>query len=386
MLELRRWRKAAAALAVLAALPCAPLRAQLLGPPPDVEVLVVGKAHTPLSYQAVLARLDIYYQEQVGHKLAMAFPVLEANIHFDLWHEMWVFFEPSANGLSITMKRHADSTTARLAKFWMVDFAGRVGAEETVAYQELPGLRKAEAEVYATRSDLAAAFTGAPSLKLLSTWKHAALMISSSPLTLITLVPNGLHAMRRATVYAESAASAKQLLARLLQSAARPCICAVYSEALDLDAEITGAAQTRAEDPKALASSTLILSQMDPRYLEEKIRSEPEMKRRLAASAGYFTVRYRIDKPFRKTVVRWVELTGYSRDEGKHEGERPLGEAATPNPRITAAGTQNVSRVKLGVLAPGAYRITLEGENAAGAPAKIDERTYWFDGKTFEEI
>ena len=61
-----------------------------------------------------------------------------------------------------------------------------------------------------------------------------------------------------------------------------------------------------------------------------------------------------------------------------------LGEAGTPNARINAAGTQSVSRVKLGVLAPGAYRITLAGETAAGPPAKIDERTYWFDGKAFE--
>jgi hypothetical protein len=40
----------------------------------------------------------------------------------------------------------------------------------------------------------------------------------------------------------------------------------------------------------------------------------------------------------------------------------------------------------LPVLKPGAYRVRLESEDAAGQPARIDQRTYWFDGKTFEEI
>jgi hypothetical protein len=38
------------------------------------------------------------------------------------------------------------------------------------------------------------------------------------------------------------------------------------------------------------------------------------------------------------------------------------------------------------VLKPGAYRVRLEGEDAAGQKGRIDERTYWFDGRTFEEL
>jgi hypothetical protein len=44
------------------------------------------------------------------------------------------------------------------------------------------------------------------------------------------------------------------------------------------------------------------------------------------------------------------------------------------------------ARTKLPLLKPGAYRVRLEGEDPAGPAGKIDERTYWFDGKTFEEL
>ena len=44
------------------------------------------------------------------------------------------------------------------------------------------------------------------------------------------------------------------------------------------------------------------------------------------------------------------------------------------------------ARTKLPALKPGAYRVRLEGEDTAGQAARIDERTYWFDGKTFEEL
>jgi hypothetical protein len=52
----------------------------------------------------------------------------------------------------------------------------------------------------------------------------------------------------------------------------------------------------------------------------------------------------------------------------------------------SAATTPSTARTKLTRLAPGAYRIRLDAEDASGHTTRIDERTYWFDGKVFEEL
>ena len=72
---------------------------------------------------------------------------------------------------------------------------------------------------------------------------------------------------------------------------------------------------------------------------------------------------------------------------GKYAGVRALGQSALPNPKpAPQTGSPLTARTKLPLLAPGAYRVRLEGEGADGHTAKIDERNYWFDGKTFEEL
>ncbi len=64
-----------------------------------------------------------------------------------------------------------------------------------------------------------------------------------------------------------------------------------------------------------------------------------------------------------------------------------LGQSTLPNPKPSPqAGSPLTARTKLPALKPGAYRVRLEGEDAPGQAARIDERTYWFDGKTFEEL
>ena len=94
-----------------------------------------------------------------------------------------------------------------------------------------------------------------------------------------------------------------------------------------------------------------------------------------------------MDKSYRKVTVSWIELTGYVRATGKFEGERALGQSALPGPKPPPqAGSPLTAHTKLPVLKPGAYRIRLESEDAAGQAAPIDQRTYWFDGKTFEEL
>ena len=57
----------------------------------------------------------------------------------------------------------------------------------------------------------------------------------------------------------------------------------------------------------------------------------------------------------------------------------------TPRMALSTA-VPATARIKLPPLAPGAYRVRLDAEDAAGHTAAIDERTYRFDGKVFEEM
>src|ERR1035437_10671452 len=72
-------------------------RAQPLVSPPGPDAVLSTRFLTPLSYEAAMARLESYYDEQVGRKLPVAFPEIAPHCHFEVWHAMWVFFEP-ANG------------------------------------------------------------------------------------------------------------------------------------------------------------------------------------------------------------------------------------------------------------------------------------------------
>ena len=61
--------------------------------------------------------------------------------------------------------------------------------------------------------------------------------------------------------------------------------------------------------------------------------------------------------------------------------------SALPTPKLPRqAGDPLTARTRLPILKPGAYRVRLEAEDAAGQTARSGERTYWFDGKAFEEL
>jgi hypothetical protein len=126
---------------------------------------------------------------------------------------------------------------------------------------------------------------------------------------------------------------------------------------------------------------------MDPKLIEMKVRADPEMSKRLVAAQNQYDIRFRIDKPYRKVVVTWTELVGSTRGGGNPQAERPLGKSTLSAPKVAAANApQLVDRTRLETLKPGAYRITLEGETSTAETLKIDERTFWFDGKVFEEM
>ena len=213
------------------------------------------------------------------------------------------------------------------------------------------------------------------------------MMVSAAPLIWVVLAPAGLHGIHHVTVAAESAAVAKQLLAKLMQGVLKPGITAAYSEEMELDAEVHNRASGKSASAGVTSPQALYIPNMDEKYLEGKVRAEPEMIKRSAAALGQYTVHFRVDKSYRKVTVSWAELTGYARATGKFDGERALGQSALANPKLPPqAGSPLIARTKLPTLAPGAYRVRLEGESAAGEAAKIDERIYWFDGKTFEEL
>ncbi len=358
--------------------------------PPTPPVLLSTQFHTPLSYEATLARLDEYYDVQIGRKLAVALPLIGPHRHFELWHDMWITFEAAPggdNGTKVTIKRPADGTNARLVKSWMLNLAGRVDAPLPLVFKEEPPLRSAEGDLYASARDVARVLQSDGPMKALSTWEHVGLVVSASPMISVIMAPAGLHGIHHITVSAETAVAAKQFWSRLLQCLLKPGIYSAYSEEWEVEQEIQSTAQARADTIGITASQAIYVPRIDPKLIETKVRAEPGNYKHLLAAQGQYDIRFRIDKPYRKVVVSWAELAGYSRAEGKHQGERPLGQTTLASPRMSPqSGPHLIARTKLETLQPGAYRVRLQGESPAGELMKIDERTYWFDGKSFEEL
>ncbi len=115
-------------------------------------MLLTTQFQTPLTYEAALARVDEFYDQQVGRKAAAAFPEIAPKQHFDLWHDMWVSFDASKPA---SMQRHQghDQTprgrhSARLAKGWMLNLAGRMDAARSARIQEEPALHSVEGDLY----------------------------------------------------------------------------------------------------------------------------------------------------------------------------------------------------------------------------------------------
>jgi hypothetical protein len=363
-------------------------RAQPAVSPPAPEVVLSTRFVTPLTYEAALVRLAGYYDEQVGRKLPVAFPEIAPHCHFEVWHDMWVFFAPAGEQTTVTLKRPTAGIASRLVKSWMLDLAGRLDAAMPLEFQEEPPLHEVEGDIEASRNDLARALGTAASMRLIATWEHAGMMVSAAPLSWVVLAPAGLHGVHHVAVAAESAAAAKQLLAKLMLGVLKPGIYGAYSEEMELDEEVRSRASGQSAAAGVNLPQAVYIPNMDERYLEGRVRAEPEMIKRSAAAVGQYTVRFRVDKNYRVVTVSWMELAGYARATGEYAGERALGQSALPNPKLPpqAGSLLMTAHTKLPTLAPGAYRVRLEGESATGQAGKIDERSYWFDGRTFEEL
>jgi hypothetical protein len=377
---MRSFRMALVTLAV-----CLQVAAQYGAPPPP-DVLLVARFHTPLSYDAALAKLDAYYQEQVGRKLSSTLPKLAEGAHYDTWHDMWVFFTPADRGTNITVKRPTEAGIVTIAKSWILQLAGRSEGDEPI-FEELPPLHSAESKLSGSRREVARALEQQPALRPLDSTEHAGLLVSAAPLTRVVLEHGEVKGVHRLIVTAESLPAARQLLTKLNTAMTLPCICAVYSETAEIDAELQRDAAAKSSDVNGTTAQRIYMTYLDPKMIEDKLRNEPETRKRLAAADGWFAVKYRVDKAYPKVNLRWTELTGYSRETGKFEGETPVGNIAVANVKAPVpAGAQSTGRLKLGTLKPGAYRITIERETAPGTTVAIDRRDYWFDGKSFEEL
>ena len=97
-------------LAAVASVLSAGLQAQFAAPQ-AAAVLLVGHFRTSLSYEAVLEKLDGYYQEQIGRKLPAVLPSIAPQTHYDAWHDMWVFFTQEGGSLNVVLKRQTDGAT-----------------------------------------------------------------------------------------------------------------------------------------------------------------------------------------------------------------------------------------------------------------------------------
>jgi hypothetical protein len=372
------------ALAALA-LGLAPDRAlaqHVLAGNPTAQVMVTAECRIPMKYEAALAVLAEYYDEQVGRKLAVALPEIAPRQHYDVWHDIWIAFGPDGDSTSMTMKRPADSITNRLVKSWMLAIAGRLRADFPLKYTESGAPVTTEMDIYATQRDLPAVLKSVPGMKPLATWQHVGMAVSASPMLSVTMEHAGLHGVHHLFLEAENAAALRQLMAALQQGSLRPCVCGVYSESAEIDAEISKATEAQSSLIGTHTAGSVFNPEATRKHEEDAMRAKPEFKQRIATAAGYYGVKFRPDKPYRQATVTWIELQGYVRETGAFTGERVLGKSNVAAPRPPAGSAPPLSvRMKLPPLAPGAYRIRLDGDEA-----RVDERIFWFDGKIFEEL
>jgi hypothetical protein len=360
---------------------------QVIGGAPTGQVLMTSQFRIPGTYEAALAKLGAFYEEQVGRKLPVAFPEISPRQHYDVWHDIWVGFGPDDDQLTVTMKRPADSITSRMVRVWMLEFAGRLGAEVPIQYRELPAPATSETDIFATPIDLPAIFKSLPSMKAVPTWEHLGLAVSTTPMLSVAMDAAGPLGVHHVTLLAENAAAMRQLSAALNQGLQRPCICGVYSEIAEIETEVSGEVQSQTAMIGTHSSGLIFTPEATRKHEQDIVRSRPEMQKRIAEATGYYNIKFRPDRSYPRANLTWVELQGYSKETGQFQNERVLGRTSVAAPRVPPSGTGPLNaRIKLAPLQPGAYRIRLEAEGPGGQPLRIDERIFWFDGMKFEEL
>ena len=118
------------------------------------------------------------------------------------------------------------------------------------------------------------------------------------------------------------------------------------------------------------------------------MRAEPEMVKRIGGGTG--TVRHHATGWTGSTAKVTVELGGVDRlRRGRREvrGGTRVGAIDDAQCETPPQPGGSVDRAHEAAGAEtGGLPCPAGGEDAAGKTARIDERDYWFDGKTFEEL
>jgi hypothetical protein len=268
-------------------LACGALRGGAQRPADAVRsVLLTTAFRTSMSYEKAIERLDQYYQEQIGRKGAEALAEIGPRRHYEVWHDMWVFFDPSGDQTLVTIKRPSESATTRVVKGWMLEIAGRVEGDLPLTFREEPPLGTIEMDLYASRKDIAGALAAQAGMRPLASWQQLGLFVLSSPLTSVVLAPVGLHGVHHLTVKAEDAAAGKQIVAKLVQATAGPRVCAAFSESTELAAEIQKAAQDKRDEIAIRSAGIMSPTGLDLKLIEDRIRSDPAMQKRIAAAGS----------------------------------------------------------------------------------------------------
>jgi hypothetical protein len=350
------------------------------------RIVLATTFSSPLTADDALNRLEEYYRIQIDKERKQVLGEIAPGRYFESWRRIWISIEPRAPGITVTLRNSAAEVPVRQAKSWLLEVAGRMGADAPLTFHQSAPLQSASAELYTGRRDLQALLEKArPELREAPALKQAALFAGAEPWVVVELNNSGALGLSRLTVTAEQIADARQLLARLSQPAAMR-ICAVINETAALESEVRRLAVEHERDARIKYAGLLMTLGTGSKSFEEEVRAQPEMKKRLAAAQDSFLVRYRLDRTYHTVVVSWSKLTNYSPATGHSDEETQIGQIAPPQTGRAEAGKLLDARFRIAQVEIGAYRVRLVGDGGKGTPEKTDDRVFWFDGTLFQEL
>ena len=178
-------------------------------------------------------------------------------------------------------------------------------------------------------------------MKAIATWEHAGLMVSAAPLAWVVLASTGLTACITSPSTRRSAAAAEQLLAKLTAGnlEARHMLGVFRGSGNGPGGPQSGRQQVGGW-PASTRRRRYTFRIWIEKYLESRVRAEPEMVKRTAAAQGQYAIRFRLDKSYRKVTVSWMRthrLCARHRQVRARTGVRTIGAA---QPETAAPGSE----------------------------------------------
>ena len=351
------------------------------------RVVLESEFHSPETVESNLARLDEFYQAEVGAGVKEVLGAIAPGRYFENWHGIWISFDAAAaGGATVRLWRPMEPSSLEVAKRWMLELAGRMGAETALVFHQGPAVVMAAGEVYASRRDVSQVLEKvAPALRPVPAWRQKAGFASADPPALVELDRPGSSGLSRLTVTTAKPADARRILDALSRNT-QTRVCAVINETQVLEEEIHRAAEALERDHHMRTDGIVLNLGTGFKGYEDTARANPAMQKRLAAARDSYLVRYRLDRVYRKARLRWTRLENYARPGGTFDRETKLADSELPPAAPGDTGKPPSVRFHFPALVPGAYRLRLVEVTAPGTEVNIDERTFWFDGKLFQEM